>query len=179
MTLDGTHHYTGVYPERSRSAPFAPRKILRGNAENRLAQVDGSSGYCSTGSGTAASACHLYDALGRRVEKTVAGKPTDYIFDLSGNVLNEYNNVCAPICQAVDYAYLNGQLVAEYKNSTTYFVHGDHLGSTRLVTDLNKNVVQNLDYLPFGELNSTNSGISSHEFTGDERDPETSLDAPP
>jgi hypothetical protein len=43
--------------------------------------------------------------------------------------------VCAPICGAPGYAYLNGQLVAEYKNSTTYFVHGDNLGSTRLVTD--------------------------------------------
>jgi RHS repeat-associated protein len=173
MIADGSNTYFGVYPERSRSAPFAPRKILRGNSENRLAQVDGAFGTCST-----ATACYVYDALGRRVEKTVAGKPTDYIFDLSGNVLNEYNNVCAPICQAVDYFYLNGQLVGQYKNGVTYWFHADHLGSKRLVTGLNQAVVQNLDYLPFGELNSTDSHISSHEFTGDERDPETSLDAP-
>src|SRR4029077_811067 len=37
-------------------------------------------------------------------------------------------------------------------------------------------VVQNLDYLPFGELNSTDSGISTHKFTGDERDAESNLD---
>ncbi|HXY26375.1 MAG TPA: RHS repeat-associated core domain-containing protein [Candidatus Acidoferrum sp.] len=37
-------------------------------------------------------------------------------------------------------------------------------------------IVQNLDYLPFGELNSSDSGITSHKFTGDERDSETNLD---
>jgi RHS repeat-associated protein len=37
-------------------------------------------------------------------------------------------------------------------------------------------IVQNLDYLPFGEILSIDSGISTHKFTGDERDPETSLD---
>lgn len=66
--------------------------------------------------------------------------------------------------------------MAEYRNNTVYFVHGDHLGSTRLVTGLNQAVVQNLDYLPFGENNSTDSHISTHEFTGDERDSETGLD---
>src|SRR5213076_2841416 len=36
--------------------------------------------------------------------------------------------------------------------------------------------VQNLDYLPFGELNSSDPGITSHKFTNDERDSETSFD---
>jgi RHS repeat-associated protein len=67
-------------------------------------------------------------------------------------------------------------MIAEYTNSTTYFVHHDHLGSTRLVTGLNQAVAQNLDYFPYGELNSTNSGITTHEFTGDERDAESGLD---
>jgi hypothetical protein len=61
-------------------------------------------------------------------------------------------------------------MIAEYKNSTTYFVHQDHLGSTRLVTGLNLAVVQNLDYFPHGEPNSTDSGITTQEFTGDESD---------
>lgn len=37
-------------------------------------------------------------------------------------------------------------------------------------------IVQNLDYLPFGELNSSDSGVSTHEFTGLEHDAETNLD---
>jgi RHS repeat-associated protein len=67
-------------------------------------------------------------------------------------------------------------MIAEYKNSTTYFVHQDHLGSTRLVTGLNLAVVQNLDYFPHGEPNSTDSGITTQEFTGDESDAESGLD---
>ncbi|PYU09185.1 MAG: hypothetical protein DMG37_24100 [Acidobacteria bacterium] len=37
-------------------------------------------------------------------------------------------------------------------------------------------IAQNLDYLPFGELNSSDSGTSTHKFTSDERDSETTLD---
>ena len=55
-------------------------------------------------------------------------------------------------------------------------MHRDHLGSARLLTSMTKSIVQNLVYLPFGENNSTDSGITTHEFTGDERDSETSLD---
>jgi RHS repeat-associated protein len=37
-------------------------------------------------------------------------------------------------------------------------------------------IAQSLDYLPFGELMSGDSGITTHKFTGDERDSETGLD---
>jgi RHS repeat-associated protein len=146
MIADGSHTYTY-------------------DAENRLTAVDGGS-----------TATYSYDAVGRRVEKILGTTRTDYVYDLSGNVVSEINNICASICWAAFYLRLNGQLVAEYENGTTYFFHGDHLGSTRLVTGMNQAVVQNLDYLPFGENNSTDSHISTHEFTGDERDAETSLD---
>jgi len=76
----------------------------------------------------------------------------------------------------VGYNYFNGQLQSEYRNNTTYFIHADHLGSTRLLTDMNKAIAQNLDYLPFGENNSSDSGISTHEFTGNQRDGESGLD---
>ncbi|HEY4739914.1 MAG TPA: hypothetical protein VIH76_04900 [Candidatus Acidoferrales bacterium] len=42
------------------------------DAENRLVQVDGTSGNCST-----ATACYFYDAFGRRVQKTVNGANGD------------------------------------------------------------------------------------------------------
>jgi RHS repeat-associated protein len=44
------------------------------------------------------------------------------------------------------------------------------------MSTMDKSIFANLDYLPFGEINSTDSGITTHEFTGDERDSETSLD---
>jgi len=114
MTHDASHSYTY-------------------DAENRLIKVD--SGNTAT---------YVYDALGRRARKTVGSTTTDYVYDPSGNVLAEVTNVCAPICWAAFYANMNGQPIAEYKNDTTYFFHRDHLGSTRLVTDPNKAVVQNL-----------------------------------
>ena len=77
-----------------------------------------------------------------------------------------------------EYAYLSGRLVAQYKNSTTYFVHTDHLGSARLLTGLDQSVAQNLDYLPFGEITSSDSGVTTHKFTGDERDGETGAVGP-
>ena len=134
------------------------------DAENRLASVDGGS-----------TARYGYDALGKRVQKTAGSAVTQYIHDLNGQVILETdgNGNGSPIA---DYIYLAGGLVAEYKNSTTYFAHADHLGSARLLTALNQSVAQNLDYLPFGELNSSDSGITTHEFTGDERDSETGLD---
>ena len=153
MTYDGNHHY--FY-----------------DAENRLAQVDGTLGTCST-----ATACYAYDAVGRRVEKATGSTYVDYLYDLAGNVLTEWCTNCGGYTgPTTEYIFMSGNFVAEYKNNTTYFIHGDHLGSARLLTDLNQAVVQNLDYLPFGELNSSDSGITTHKFTGGERDSETSLD---
>lgn len=153
-TYDGSHYY--FY-----------------DAENRLIQVQSTStlGACS-----AAIACYTYDALGRRVESAVGSTTTDYLYDLSGRAVTDMNNTCGNPCWAVSYIYMNGSLAAQYKNSTTYFVHPDHLGSTRLLTAVNQSVVEPLDYLPFGELNSSNSGYTTHMFTGDERDSETGLD---
>jgi len=134
------------------------------NSESRLGHPPGS------------TASYAYDAFGRRAEKIVGSRTTDYLYDAFGHDSYEVNNLCAPVCIDTGFFYLGGQLVAEYKEGLTYFVHTDHIGSTRLVTGLNQTVVQNLDYLPFGEQNSTDSGISTHEFTGDVHDAESNLD---
>jgi RHS repeat-associated protein len=124
---------------------------------------------------------YVYDADGKRVQKTVGGASFDFIYDLSGNVISETNSTG----WLGGYAYLAGQAIAEYVNGTTYFVHHDDLGSTRLVsiypapsnpTSPSQWLSENLDYLPFGELNSTDTGIDSHKFTGKERDSESGLD---
>jgi|SRR5579883_470385 len=150
MTYDGNHTY--FY-----------------DAENRLAQVDGTLGTCST-----AAACYAYDAFGRRVHKTAGSAQTDYIFDLNGQVVSESN----PSNWLNAYVRMHGALVTQYTigSPRTAFVVSDHLSSTRLLTDMNQSIVQSLDYLPFGELNSSDSGITSHKFTSDERDSETGLD---
>jgi len=141
------------------------------DAENRLIQVDGTLGTCST-----ATVCYLYDAGGLRVESNHGSWQMDYVHDLSRNVVADWQTSSGYTGWATGYVYLNGSLLAQYQGSTTHFAHADHLGSTRLLTGLDQSVVQNLDYLPFGELNSSDSGINTHQFTADERDSETGLD---
>ena len=172
VIFDGSHHY--LY-----------------DAENRLIQVDPHSGYCSSqGNTSTAAACYVYDALGRRVAKIPAsGVWTQYAYDLSGNVISEYGEGCGPTCWARGYVYFNGQRIAEYANSTTYFAHNDHLGSPRLFTDVTAAYTTDCyDFLPFGERNLPTSPCSSpsppapppvntsHLFTGKERDSESGLD---
>lgn len=142
------------------------------DAENRLAQVDGTFGTCSS-----ATACYIYDVDGRRVEKATGSTYLDYVYDQAGNVLTEWCTNCGGYTgPTTEYIFMARNFVAEYKNDTTYFPHADHLGSTRLLTALDQSVVQNLDYLPFGELNSSDSGTTTHKFTFKERDSESGLD---
>jgi RHS repeat-associated protein len=126
--------------------------------ENNLLQVDGG------------STNYVYDAVGHRVEKNYAGGYVDYLYDLAGNVEGEWN-----IGPNAHYIYMDGRLVAEYIANTTYFVHKDHLGSTRLITHVDQSLVDNMDYLPYGEQIAGASAIS-HKFTGKERDSESGLD---
>jgi len=45
------------------------------DAENRLVQIDGTAGTCST-------ACYTYDALGNRAEKVVGSTAIEYVYNL-------------------------------------------------------------------------------------------------
>ena len=61
-------------------------------------------------------------------------------------------------------------------NGTTYFAQHDHLGSTRLLMQVNGTTGQNSwDYYPFGEI-VTSGYDTTHLFTGDEYDSESNLD---
>jgi RHS repeat-associated protein len=164
MTADGSHHY--FY-----------------DAENRLIQVDGTLGTCSS-----ATACYLYDYSGHRVQRILSGgTPANYLYDLDGRVNSEidlaqgsFDNSNHKLGWVASYIYLDGSLLAEYANSTTYFAHKDRLGSTRLMTDVSGCVVQNLDYLPYGEsysyTPSCTAATTALKFTGKERDSESGLD---
>ncbi len=131
------------------------------DAENRLVQVDGGN-----------TAIYVYDAYGHRVRSAVSGTSRDYVYN-SDSVVAEWYSSCS--CWGMGYVYANGSPLAQYANSTTYFAHKDHLGSTRLLTAMDQSIYDNMDYLPFGEQIAGGSG-TTHKFTGDERDAETGLD---
>jgi RHS repeat-associated protein len=130
------------------------------DAENRLTAVSGST-----------TANYAYDPSGRRVSKTTGGTTTSYVYDQAGNVVFDTQGSS----WITTYLYFAGRLQAEYKNGLTLFIHGDHLGSTHLVTYMNQSAYDNLDYLPFGEQIAGGTG-TTHKFTGKERDSESGLD---
>lgn len=135
------------------------------DAENRITQVDGGS-----------TASYSYDAQGQRLRKTTSAIGSiDYIRNFSGDVLGEWQSGNVYTGWNRDYVYMGGKLLAEYRNATTYFRHEDHLGSARVITDVNHAVYDSIDYQPFGEQSSGDTG-TTHKFTGKERDAESGLD---
>jgi len=131
------------------------------DAENRLIKVDGGS-----------TATYIYDAEGHRVQKSASSSVSGFLYDVGGNVLADFSGTGA---WNTGYVYFGGSLIAEYANNTTYSISKDHLGSTRLMTRLDKSVYDSLDFLPFGEQLVGDTG-TTHKFTGKERDSESGLD---
>lgn len=112
---------------------------------------------------------YVYDGAGQRVEKSGAAGTAVSVYDVLGRVVAEY-----------------GAAGASSPCATCYLVW-DHLGTTRLVTDQNANVIARHDYLPFGEeIAAGTAGRSSQwgpladnieqKFTGQVRDGETGID---
>jgi RHS repeat-associated protein len=59
-----------------------------------------------------------------------------------------------------------------------YYYHGDHLGSTSVITNLDGDVVQHLEYVPFGEVfieERNNKWNTPFLFNAKELDEETGL----
>lgn len=118
---------------------------------------------------TAGAYSYTYDGSGHRVTKTGGGATINYVYDAAGQLAAEYSTV------------------ANTSPCTTCYLSYDHLGTVRLVTDQNANVVSRHDYLPFGEEIMNAAGRTtalgfgvpddvSQRFTGKERDVESGLD---
>jgi RHS repeat-associated protein len=147
VIADNMHHYTY-------------------DAENRLTQVD---------AGTTAS--YVYDASGRRMQKTTAGTTVNYIYDLNGHVVTEYSSTGE---WNRGEMYAGSRHLATYRNSLTYFSSVDALGSERARSTQNESSVEGCDSLPFGDdqycYASAAGNVSPLHFTGQERDSESGLD---
>jgi len=97
------------------------------------------------------------------------------LYDLSDNIFAIFGLGCTAGCWTAGAEYLNGHFLAEYANGTTYFVHKDHLGSSRLLTGMDQSVCDSYDYLPYGEQ-LTGGNCTILRFTGKEHDSESGLD---
>lgn len=173
------------------STPVAPSNF---DSTNHL-QINGTS-YDGAGNQSAIGVggyTFSYDAENRMTSSKINGGTTQYTYDGDGRRVMKTWNFGTASASTTTYVYdAMGQLAAEYGTPTapdsgTKFVTVDHLGSTRLVTDLSQNQETCYDYLPFGEqipggtdgrtascFTSTATPLTS-KFTGKERDAEITL----
>ncbi len=79
---------------------------------------------------------YVYDGDGRRVKKVVpgTGEVTIFVYDAGGKEIAEYSTV-----------------IASVEDAKVSYLTSDHLGSPRINTDRDGNVVSRHDYHPFGE----------------------------
>jgi RHS repeat-associated protein len=146
------------------------------DAENRLIQVDGTLGTCST-----ATACYVYNTEGQRVRKTTGGSSTDYLYDLAGHKIADVDQT-GVFMQGELYA--GDRHVAIYApepgpTGATFFTHSDWLGTERVRTDMTGASCESIASLPFGDgqsITGTCGDVSPLHFTGKERDAESGLD---
>lgn len=116
---------------------------------------------------------YFYDGDGKRVKKynPQTQETTIFVYDASGKMVAEYSTTVEPTSTAL-VSYLTS----------------DHLGSPRINTDANGNVMARHDYMPFGEeidtattsqrnINYNYGGDTVRQkFTAYERDNESDLD---
>jgi len=124
-----------------------------------------------------------YDALGRRISKTIGSQSIRYLWDGSellaeldsqGNLLRSY--VHGPVIDEILYQ-------EDYTKNETLFFHQDHLMSTLALTDSSGNAKESFAYDPYGNLTKAEDSqgrfllnpSTSFLYTGREFDSETGL----
>ena len=135
---------------------------------NRLKTVNGS------------AASYGYDGDGMKSRQTSGGNAIFYArSSVLGNVAMEVN-AAAGVYRA--YVYAGGKLVAQRSyDGQFYWMHQDHLGSGRKMTDATGAVKYRAEFDPYGQLvlswsSSGYDNLNSKRFTGYERDTAAGLD---
>lgn len=121
---------------------------------------------------------YYYDALGRRNRKAYNGSEIEYYYAGDRVIEMKYNDTI--------YSYIQGNYVDEIEcvivNEEKYYYHKDHILSTKAITNSNSEIIEYIDYDPFGlphlatkEKDSIKKSTINNcfLFTGREYDAET------
>jgi RHS repeat-associated protein len=113
------------------------------------------------------------------------GTTTTYLYPFKWYSVASSTGSGAKFATTTDYVFNGDSLVATVDQQTasgnatgtakTRYVHPDHLGSTNVVTDENGNVVQTLDYYPYGStrISVATSTRERRQFIGQFTDDST------
>ena len=124
----------------------------------------------NTGAGTATST-YGYDHQNNRVSQTAGGITTIYV-----NKLYSTNTA-----STTKHIFAGNDLIAVVERTTattTHIIHADHLGGTNAITDADGNIVQALDYYPYGSIRldeKTGSFSEKRQYIGQHYDADTAL----
>jgi RHS repeat-associated protein len=136
------------------------------DAENRLVSFDTT--------GTTNDATYAYDALGRRVKKTVNGTSTFFVYD-GDDIIADYSSGGTLLREYIHSDNVD-EILAMQAGANTYYYHYDGLGSVTEITDDTGAIVENYTYDPSGTPSVTTSTINNrYRFTGREYDEESGL----
>ena len=106
------------------------------------------------------------------------GTTTTYLYPFKWYSVASSTGSGAKFATSTDYIFNGDSLVATVDQQTasgnatgtakTRYIHPDHLGSTNVVTDENDNLVQTLDYYPYGatRISVATSTRERRQFTG-------------
>jgi len=121
------------------------------------------------------NADYAYDALNRRVSKTVEGTTTYFVYD-GDEVIAEYDNF-----GTLEAEYVTGNSIDEVltmeRGGVTYYYHYDGLGSVTELTDDSGSLLENYTYDSYGVILSGSEGSSGNPyyFTGRRWDEESNI----
>ncbi len=154
-------------------------------AHKHAATSDGTNTYSYDANGnqlSGAGRAMTWDAENRLTSVTMNGNTTRMDYDASGNRIRKGGTFYfgASVERAangglIKYYSVGGVLVARGDVTGRYWFHGDHLGSTRLLTNQTGGVVATYAYSPFGQLSQTSSIDNSITYDGQRRDADSRL----
>ncbi|MCD9188612.1 MAG: hypothetical protein LUM44_19495 [Pyrinomonadaceae bacterium] len=137
------------------------------DAENRMKEY-----FHSTNQTNTPDAVYQYDGEGKRVKKVSGNNQTIFVYNSSGQLIAEYANPTA-------------------SNPQVSYLTQDHLGSPRIITGNNGEVISRHDYMAFGaDISETLGNVGNRataqgygkadqirtQYTGYEHDDESGLD---
>jgi RHS repeat-associated protein len=115
----------------------------------------------------------------KEVQETLKDKYADFQVPFNGKDNDDYVNGGGFCCD--DNPKLRAGVIGNGNDNPElyqFYYHSDHLGSTSLITDLDGNVVQHVEYVPFGEVfieERNNKWNTPYLFNAKELDEETGL----